>query len=46
MAESQGIIEMRIFHPRREFELEPKLNVNCKSVGEVDDGGTFKYTER
>jgi hypothetical protein len=44
--ESQGIIEMRIFHPRIEFEFVPKLNANCKSVGEVDDGGTFKYTEK
>jgi hypothetical protein len=37
-------MEMRTFHPRKEFELAPKVTVNCKSVGEVDDGGTFRYT--
>ena len=39
-------MEIKIFHVRIGFEFAPKLNVNCKSVGEVEDGGTFKYTER
>jgi hypothetical protein len=39
-------MEIKMFQARTGFEFVPKLKENCKSVGEVDDEGTFKYTKR
>ena len=35
-----------MFQARISMSDDPKLNVNCRSVGVVADGGTCKYTDR
>jgi hypothetical protein len=37
-------MEIKMFQARISMSDNPKLNVNCRSVGVVADGGTCKYT--
>lgn len=45
LGESHGIMEIKMFQARTGFESVPKLNDNCRSVGEVEDDGTLRYTD-